>query len=48
MAVSADQAYVVVVGEAAMFIDALRREHPDLVLVRASDLDLEAPGLGLR
>lgn len=48
MAVSADQAYVVVVGEAAMFIDALRREHPDLVLVRAADLDLEEPGLGLR
>lgn len=47
MTVSSDQAYVVVVGQADMFIDALRRDHPDVVVVRASDLDLEDPGLGL-
>jgi Predicted Zn-dependent peptidases len=47
MTVSADRAYVVVVGQADQFIDALRRDHPDLILVRAQDLDLDAPDLGL-
>ena len=45
--VSADQAYVVVVGQAAMFIDALRAAHPDVVVIPATDLDLNSPTLGL-
>jgi zinc protease len=45
--VSADQAYVVVVGQAAMFIDALRAAHPDVVVIPAADLDLNSPTLGL-
>jgi len=46
-AVSAEQAYVVVVGQASMFIDALRAAHPDVVVIPAADLDLNSPTLGL-
>lgn len=46
-AVGSDQAYVVVVGQAAMFIDALRAAHPDLVVIPAAELDLNSPTLGL-
>lgn len=46
-AVSAEQAYVVVVGEASMFIDALRAAHPDVVVIPAAELDLDSPTLGL-
>ncbi|WP_296170499.1 pitrilysin family protein [uncultured Brevundimonas sp.] len=46
-AVSADGAYVVVVGQSAMFIDALRAAHPDVVVIPAADLDLNSPTLGL-
>jgi len=45
--VSADQAWVVVVGEASLFIDALRAAHPDLVVIPAAELDLDSPTLGL-
>ena len=45
--VNAEDAYVVVVGEAAQFIDALRVAHPDLVVVPAAELDLDSPTLGL-
>jgi len=45
--VSSEQAYVVVVGEASMFIDALRAAHPDLVVIPAAELDLDSPTLGL-
>lgn len=45
--VSAADAVVVVVGEASMFIDALRAAHPDAVVIPAAELDLESPGLGL-
>ena len=45
--VSADQAWVVVVGQASMFIDALRAAHPDVVVIPAADLDLNSPTLGL-
>lgn len=45
--VGSEQAYVVVVGESSMFIDALRAAHPDLVLIRSADLDLNSPTLGL-
>jgi zinc protease len=43
--VSSDQAYVVVVGEASMFIDALRAAHPDVVVIPAAELDLDSPTL---
>lgn len=46
-AVSSEQAYVVVVGQADMFIDALRAEHPDVVVIPAVELDLNSPTLGL-
>ncbi|WP_420479012.1 M16 family metallopeptidase [Brevundimonas sp. FT23028] len=45
--VSAEQAYVVVVGQASMFIDALRAAHPDVVVIPAAELDLDSPTLGL-
>jgi zinc protease len=45
--VSADQAWVVVVGEASLFIDDLRAAHPDLVVIPAAQLDLDSPTLGL-
>ncbi|HEY0599114.1 pitrilysin family protein [Brevundimonas sp.] len=45
-AVSSDQAYVVVVGQASMFIDALRAAHPDVVVIPAAELDLNSPTLG--
>jgi len=45
--VSADQAWVVVVGEAAQFIDALRAAHPEVVVIPAAELDLNSPTLGL-
>lgn len=44
---SADDAVVVVVGQADMFIDALRAQHPDVVVIPAAELDLESPTLGL-
>ena len=46
-AVGSDQAYVVVVGQSAMFIDALRAAHPDLVVIPAAELDLNSATLGL-
>ena len=46
-AVSSEQAYVVVVGQASMFVDALRVAHPDLVVIPAAELDLNSPTLGL-
>ena len=45
---NSDQAYVVVVGDSRIFIDAMRAAHPDLVLIPAADLDLLSPTLGLR
>lgn len=44
---ASDQAYVVVVGDSRVFIDAMRATHPDLVLIPAADLDLTSPTLGL-
>ena len=46
-AVSSEDAYVVVVGQADMFIDDLRAAHPDLVVIPAAELDLNSPTLGL-
>lgn len=46
-AVSSEQAFVVVVGQASMFVDALRAAHPDLVVIPAAELDLNSPTLGL-
>ena len=45
--VRADDAVVVVVGQADMFIDALREAHPDVVVIPAAELDLESPTLGM-
>ena len=45
--VSSEDAYVVVVGQASMFIDALRAAHPDVVVIPASELDLDSATLGL-
>lgn len=45
--VSSEDAYVVVVGQASMFIDALRAAHPDVVVIPAAELDLDSPTLGL-
>ena len=42
-----DRAYVVVVGDSSMFLDALRAKHPDLVVIPAASLDLGSPTLGL-
>jgi len=42
-----EQAYVVVVGDAGMFIDTMRAAHPDLVVIPAAELDLLDPTLGL-
>ena len=42
-----ERAYVVVVGESSVFIDALRAKHPDLVVIPAADLDLGSAALGL-
>ena len=46
-AVGSEQAYVVVVGQASVFIDDLRAAHPDLVVIPAATLDLNSPTLGL-
>lgn len=43
----ADEAVVVVVGQASMFIDALRQAHPDVVVIPAAELDLSSPTLGV-
>ncbi|MBN8528937.1 MAG: insulinase family protein [Caulobacterales bacterium] len=43
--VGSDKAYVVVVGDASQFLDALRAAHPQVQVIRAADLDLASPGL---
>jgi len=46
--VGSDKAYVVVVGDASQFLDALRAKHPQLQVIRAADLNLGSPTLGLQ
>lgn len=41
----ADGNKVVVVGDAAQFGDAIRKEHPQAVLMESNALDLDSPGL---
>ena len=36
---------IVLVGDSSKFIDAVRKSHPGLVFVKATDLDLTSPGL---
>jgi zinc protease len=36
---------IVLVGDASKFIDAVRKSHPDVLYVKAADLDLTSPGL---
>ena len=38
-------AAIVLVGDASKFVDALRKAHPDLVVVKAADLDLTSATL---
>lgn len=42
-----DRAYVVIVGDAKMFIDAVRAAHPDVQVISAADLDLSRGDLGV-
>ena len=35
----------VIVGEASQFIERLRREHPDVVVIPLTELNLDNPGL---
>ena len=42
-----DRASVVIVGDAKMFIDAVRAQHPDVVVIPAADLDLSRGDLGI-
>ncbi len=39
---------IVLVGNASAFIDALRKAHPDVLVVKATDLDLTSPALARR
>jgi zinc protease len=41
------RAHVVVVGDAAQFLDGMRAAYPDLVVIRAGDVDLNAADLGI-
>jgi zinc protease len=43
--VAANRASIVVVGDATLFADALRRAHPDLELVQVDSLALDRPTL---
>ncbi|MDQ6943700.1 MAG: insulinase family protein [Candidatus Eremiobacteraeota bacterium] len=36
---------IVLVGDSSKFIDAVRKAHPDVLFVKATDLDLTSPGL---
>jgi zinc protease len=41
------RAHVVVVGDAAQFLDGMRAVYPDLVVIKAEDVDLNAADLGI-
>ena len=43
-----ERAYVVVVGDASQFIDAIRAKHPQVQVIPAAELDLGDAGLGAR
>ena len=36
---------IVLVGDSSKFIDAVRKAHPDVLVVKATELDLTSPGL---
>jgi zinc protease len=42
---SPDNLTVVIVGEAARFIEQLRRDHPDVIVIPLTELNLDRPGL---
>jgi len=42
-----ERAYVVVVGDASQFLDSMRAAHPDLVVIKAEDVDLNRADLGI-
>ena len=39
---------IVLVGDSSKFIDAVRKAHPDVLVVKAAELDLTSPGLTRR
>lgn len=45
---SSERAYVVIVGDASQFIDALRAKYPQVQVIRSADLDLGSPTLGMQ
>jgi zinc protease len=42
-----ERAYVVVVGDASQFLDSMRAAHPDLVVIKSEDVDLNRADLGI-
>jgi zinc protease len=36
---------IVLVGDSSKFLDAVRKAHPDVLVVKAAELDLTSPGL---
>ncbi|HEV7227444.1 pitrilysin family protein [Brevundimonas sp.] len=42
-----ERAYVVVVGDASQFLDGMRAAYPDLVVIKAEDVDLNRADLGI-
>ena len=43
---SPDNTTMIIVGEAARFIDQLRRDHPDVMVIPLGELNLDSPTLG--
>ena len=43
--VTPQQASLIVVGNAAQFLDDLKKVRPDVTVIKASDLDLDSPTL---
>ena len=43
--VSPQQASLVIVGNAAQFLDDLKKLRPDVTVIKASELDLDNPAL---
>ncbi|HEY6233866.1 MAG TPA: hypothetical protein VIW69_02020, partial [Candidatus Elarobacter sp.] len=39
---------IVLVGDSSKFIDAVRKAHPDVLVIKAAELDLTSPGLTRR
>ncbi len=46
--VTPEQASLVIVGNAAQFLDDLKKVRPEVTVIKASELDLDSPNLGAR